>query len=496
MATPRAPKRTFADDDGDNHDDINVCYVSNPIIDRSSTFVAHYHPRVFASGKGAGSGGGTSATSLTSIVKSLQAHPDFAAADHRMAAWRRPSGQRTLMLGGTASTQTSTSTSSSAPTSISTNTFSRPPTESGTTRSTTTSTGYNGNRVIYTVGSDDDDEKYSGKRLERVLIDMDVEGVIVVARWYGGIMLGPVRFTHIENVAKEAIGRWKMQLQLQMQAHPTTARDEKRQKVLPLGNTGGTGGPAGISGNAQKPREQAQQSQALQAQQEEAERTRLAKQLVERDNSIVVLRGLLAEKTTPTPTPRQDPTPPAEQNQSSPSASKIDYTQMPLQRLRLLDKARDATIAFILKQLDKVDAEEKEKEMEKPKNAIPATTVSTAEEGSGGDGEEAVGGINENARGEEEEHSKSPGVEEDATARDPMLDNGRLDDTTPGETGVDEWEDGNRVQQSVNEDAGVEETIIEDGNRVQQFVNEDAGVDETNVEDDGYGEAAAEHSHW
>ncbi|KAH8087808.1 ribosomal protein S5 domain 2-like protein [Cristinia sonorae] len=53
-------------------------------------------------------------------------------------------------------------------------------------------------------GSEDDGEKYAG---ERVLRTMRSEGamdaVVIISRWYGGEMLGPVRFSHIEKCARE-----------------------------------------------------------------------------------------------------------------------------------------------------------------------------------------------------------------------------------------------------------------------------------------------------
>jgi hypothetical protein len=234
-----------------------------------------------------------------------------------MVAWRRPSAQRTLGLGLAAS-----------------------------------SAGVG--KTICTTGSDDDGEKYAGKRLERVLIDLDVQGTIVVARWYGGILLGPVRFTHIENVAREAIGKWKSKSK-QRQQTETTQGQAKRQKTAGLG--GGDEDEAQLA----------------------AERARLARQLAERDNSIVVLRGLLAEKTAKHQpdvlqdgagagavasqgTPVQATTATGTSSSQSSPAKKMDYSEMPLQRLRQLDKARDATIAFILKQIDKAEEEEKKKE--------------------------------------------------------------------------------------------------------------------------------------
>ncbi|KIW52162.1 hypothetical protein PV05_07824 [Exophiala xenobiotica] len=309
MSTPQ--KRPFAEHQDDNENENendsgngngNEVFISAPILDRSSTFTAHFHP--LTSPQASSTGQTAKSKSLTSTVKAFQTHPDFAAADHRMVAWRRPSNQRTLGLG---------------------------PAAAGV------------GKTICTTGSDDDGEKYAGKRLERVLIDLDVQGTIVVARWYGGILLGPVRFTHIENVAREAIGKWKArQSQAEGQA--------KRQKMAGGGD---------------------EEAQLV------AERTRLARQLAERDNSIVVLRGLLAEKTAKHETDMlQDGTlanqgtptqATASTNSPGSPAKKMDYSEMPLQRLRQLDKARDATIAFILKQIDKAEEEEKEKEQKKEK---------------------------------------------------------------------------------------------------------------------------------
>jgi hypothetical protein len=161
--------------------------------------------------------------------------------------------------------------------------------------------------VLYDAGYDDDGEKWAGARLKQVLEDMKVEGVVVVARWYGGQNIGPIRFTHIENTAKEAIWRWKA-----VEGEIAGQQAAKKQKV-----------------------------------EEEAARERLEDNLRQRDYSIFILRGLLADKTaklngaeaTP-PTPQKGPP---------------DYSKMTMDGLKKMDKARDATIAFILKQIDKVD---------------------------------------------------------------------------------------------------------------------------------------------
>jgi hypothetical protein len=202
--------------------------------------------------------------SATLSAKALQRLPDFQSATHRIAAWRKLSRQKSL---------------------------------------------FPSSKTLYDTGYDDDGEKWAGKRLEHVLEDLRVEGSVVVARWYGGINIGPIRFTHIENCAKQAIRKW-----VAATSTPNVKQEEmvKRQKV-----------------------------------DEDAARAALEETLRERDQSIFVLRELLAQKATalegsdkPMPVSPVKPT---------------DYTKMPLGALKRLDKARDATIAFILKEIDKVE---------------------------------------------------------------------------------------------------------------------------------------------
>lgn len=51
--------------------------------------------------------------------------------------------------------------------------------------------------------NDDDGEDAAGSRLAHLLHMRDEDGVlVVVSRWYGGILLGPKRFAHITNVAR------------------------------------------------------------------------------------------------------------------------------------------------------------------------------------------------------------------------------------------------------------------------------------------------------
>lgn len=221
---------------------------SEPIEDRDSTFIGLYSRKL--------------------DVNALRASSDIQSATHRMAAWRVPSKQRTIA-----------------------------------------STAQHSPQSLYDVGSDDDGEKWAGKKLETVLSNLKVEGCVVVARWYGGTMLGPVRFAHIENCAKNAISAW----------HVAEGEARKRQKIEA---------------------------------EDKEDKLKLEKILAERDGSIVILRGLLAEKRRSKAGESSSQV--STVSSTSPSKS-FDYTTMPLQALRRLEKARDATLAFILKELDKVE---------------------------------------------------------------------------------------------------------------------------------------------
>ncbi|KAL8954705.1 MAG: hypothetical protein Q9183_006971, partial [Haloplaca sp. 2 TL-2023] len=191
-------------------------------------------------------------------AKELQAKAEFKTATHRIAAWRHPSSQRSL-----------------------------------------------NSQPLFETGHDDDGEKYGGKNLANVLKDMNVEGAVVVARWYGGVMLGPVRFEHIRSCAREAI--------LKCVSPSDGPQNNKKVKVEDSGER----------------------------------REELIRVLPERDQSIVVLRGLLAEKQHSSSSEKASP------------AKVPEYATLPLKTLENLDRARDATIGWILKQIEKAEAEAK-----------------------------------------------------------------------------------------------------------------------------------------
>lgn len=213
-------------------------YTSSPIDDRSSRFIAYFSPQLSA--------------------QYLQREPNFATATHRIAAWRKPSVQRSLSA-----------------------------------------------QPIYDTSHDDDGERFGGKTLEKVLVAANVTGAIVVARWYGGVLLGPVRFDHIRNCASEAIAKWR-------------AESERPAKQIKL-------------------------------QDDNQKRASLMAVLKERDQSITVLRNLLTQKKSKAS---------GSQSDGKPNVKGPDYGKLPLAALGKLEQVRDATIGWILKEIERIESAE------------------------------------------------------------------------------------------------------------------------------------------
>lgn len=120
-------------------------------------------------------------------------------------------------------------------------------------------------------------------------------------------MLGPVRFTHIEAVARDAIRK----AAVAPACTPITPQED-----------------------------------------DDCDRRRLGRVLEERDRSIRALRGLLREKM-------DDPGGVVQE------AKEMGYGKMGVQVLKKLEVARDGTITWLLKEIDRVEAAALEKWSEK-----------------------------------------------------------------------------------------------------------------------------------
>lgn len=157
------------------------------------------------------------------------------------------------------------------------------------------------------IGSDDDGERFAGKKLADLLESMNVYGLVIVIRQYGGIMLGPIRFQHITQCARDAI------------------MDCRRIKSLSV-----------------------------------IEKEKIQRLLLARDKTIVALRGIIQEKKANI-TKEEDVEEP-NASQSSISGSQLaskEYSAHDLTVLRRLLLARDMTIKSLRAGLEDIKDKEK-----------------------------------------------------------------------------------------------------------------------------------------
>ncbi|KAF8908045.1 ribosomal protein S5 domain 2-type protein [Mucidula mucida] len=93
--------------------------------------------------------------------------------------------------------------------------------------------------------AEDDGEQWAGERVLKVMkAEAVIDAVLVVSRWYGGTMLGPVRFTHIETCATEVCHAFKQQEELDEAVLMLSALDEELSSLRSQLNALNEGGAA------------------------------------------------------------------------------------------------------------------------------------------------------------------------------------------------------------------------------------------------------------
>jgi hypothetical protein len=222
---------------------------------------------------------------------------------------------------------------------------------------------------VFKSGHDDDGEQWAGRKVEKVMEELSLQGTVMVARWYGGELLGPARFKHIEDVAKGAIDAWR---------NEQNGGPSKRARV----DDQNASGVSTTKNETMTPDELARRKQAV------------ITTLQRRDESIIALRTLLEQKKN-----TDSRVLPSSQTVVSPSRVP-DYTSMPFTRLQALEIARDNTISFLLKSIDKAEAEATTRAAEAKKKAASDAALKAVQDADElDDAWEEMAEAVENARG-------------------------------------------------------------------------------------------------
>ncbi|KAH7906640.1 ribosomal protein S5 domain 2-type protein [Hygrophoropsis aurantiaca] len=77
------------------------------------------------------------------------------------------------------------------------------------------------------TGFNDDGEQWAGSKILKVMQTESVlDAVVIVSRWFGGTLLGPARFTHIETCAREICRKFKRQEEMEECVTTLTSLDD------------------------------------------------------------------------------------------------------------------------------------------------------------------------------------------------------------------------------------------------------------------------------
>lgn len=184
------------------------------------------------------------------------------------------------------------------------------------------------------TGFDDDGEKWAGKKVLDLLLANEDDGLLCVVRWYGGIMLGPVRFDHIVHVAADALATYHLQKRSPLQLTSPTIKAHTPLSTASLSNVSLSNTPPSntpLSNAPLSPTPVSPSKTPLSPGSDE--RSRLLRVLRGKDMTIESLRGMITSKKL-----KMGQTP-----SSSPVKSK-DYDRMSVDGLSRLVGARDKTI--------------------------------------------------------------------------------------------------------------------------------------------------------
>ncbi|KAI5824266.1 ribosomal protein S5 domain 2-like protein [Schizophyllum commune Tattone D] len=209
------------------------------------------------------------------------------------------------------------------------------------------------------TGSKDDGEQWAGNRILRVMEAQGVlDAVVVVSRWYGGTMLGPTRFDHIETCATEVCQAFKKKVEAEEFLITLTTLDDLLAEL-----------------RAQL----AEKKRVAKAREEEAKGS---PRTIGSETQALSDSTSQTKVTTP-PSPKSAATPSLPHAHASvPPPKPPDYAswiENDIPRARKLVRARELSIKAVKSALAKLDAEKEQKtKAEHPSRSAPTTSDSAS----------------------------------------------------------------------------------------------------------------------
>ncbi|KAF9047407.1 ribosomal protein S5 domain 2-type protein [Panaeolus papilionaceus] len=153
-------------------------------------------------------------------------------------------------------------------------------------------------------GSKDDGESWAGGKILKVMQNNAViDAVVIVSRWYGGTLLGPARFSHIETCATEVCREFKRNEELQDCISTLDSLDallaESRQKLATLSGPEPSQQPEAGPAEICVPSSQGATSNKTNSY-EQLDLAKAKRLIQTRERSLKSVRALLAKRMLPT----------------------------------------------------------------------------------------------------------------------------------------------------------------------------------------------------
>jgi len=142
------------------------------------------------------------------------------------------------------------------------------------------------------TGSDEDGETWAGGKVLNVMqAEGVIDAVVIVSRWFGGTLLGPARFTHIETCALEVCRAFKRKEEVEECVSTLSTLDDILADLRADLTSASTadGNPSRTTSSSQKKPDYA-------AMLEEADLSKLKRLVSAREKAVASIKALLAKK--------------------------------------------------------------------------------------------------------------------------------------------------------------------------------------------------------
>ncbi|KDR75665.1 hypothetical protein GALMADRAFT_140288 [Galerina marginata CBS 339.88] len=149
-------------------------------------------------------------------------------------------------------------------------------------------------------GSKDDGESWAGGKVLKVMQNLAViDAVVIVSRWYGGTLLGPARFSHIETCAMEVCKEFKRSEELQDCLATLRTLDDllsfHRERLAALTST-----ENGDTGDSLQDMTNSTSKESKKLEYKHLDVTKAKRLIQARENAIKSVKALIAKKSNTT----------------------------------------------------------------------------------------------------------------------------------------------------------------------------------------------------